>query len=132
MDDPLSNPVFALALRVYFYITIALFVFSFMLFPQSPSQMLLDMFWLGGLVPLYGYTHQVPLISPVVWQVFFVLALFVFVGQFAYAFYVVGAAIRSVLGAVLTGVGLAVVFIAPMLWANFLYAFRSPHLWSSH
>ena len=131
MEDLTSRPYFAWALRAYFYLTIAIFVFSLSI-PQSRPQLLLDAFWVMGLVPLYGYVKQVALVSATFWRVYFALSLLVFLGQFAYAFYIVGSEIRPVLGAVLNGLALAVVFIAPMWWANYLYAFRSPHLWSAH
>lgn len=130
VQEPISNPFVAWALRVYFYVTIAIFAFSFFI-PQSPSQMVLDSFWVIGLVPLYGYVNQTPLISAMFWRAYLALSLLAFTGQFAFAFYIVGASIRPVLGAVLNGLALAVVFIAPMWWANFLYAFRSPHLWAA-
>ena len=130
MQDLVYKSSFAWALRLYFYITIALFALSLFI-PQSRSQLALDIFWVAGLVPLYGYVTQVPLVSVMFWRVYLVLSIAVFFGQFAYAFYVVGAAIHPVLGAVLNGLALAVVFIMPMWWANYLYAFRSPQLWSA-
>ena len=130
MQDLTSKPFFAWVLRVYFYITIALFAFTLFI-PQSHSQLLLDTFWVVGLVPLYGYAKQIPLLSATFWRAYLALSLLVFLGQFIYAFYIVGSEIRPVLGAVLKGLALAVVFIAPMWWANYLYAFRSPHLWSA-
>jgi hypothetical protein len=128
MQDLLSKTSFAWALRVYFYITIVIFALSLFI-PQSRSQLALDVFWVAGLVPLYGYVSQIPLVSAMFWRVYLVISIVVFLGQFAYAFYVVGAAIHPVLGAVLNGLVLAVVFIMPMWWANYLYAFRSPQLW---
>jgi hypothetical protein len=130
VQDLTSKPYFAWALRAYFYITIAIFALSLFI-PQSRSQLLLDTFWVIGLVPLYGYVKQIPLGSATFWRTYLGLSLLVFIGQFIYAFYVVGSEIRPALGAALKGLALAVVFIAPMWWANYLYAFRSPHLWSA-
>jgi hypothetical protein len=131
MKELMSRPYLVLAWRIYASVTVVIFILSFFLFPQTPVQFAIDTFWIVGLVPLYGYLEQVPILSPELWRVYFVVSVSAFVGQFLYAFYTVGAAILPELQATLNGVLFALIFVAPMFWANYAYAFRSPHLWTS-
>jgi hypothetical protein len=127
--NPTFKPTNALVWSAYFWLIVAIFVLSSLAFSQTPTQRAITVFSALGLIPLYGFSHQVAIATEPIWRMYFALSVAVFVGQFAWAFLVVGADILDAFKAVLGGIVFVVLFVTPMFWANFVYAFRSPHLW---